>query len=632
MYLGSYRRGRQGVVGARARQEPAGSHSGTWRDYLCRHGREAEQAAHGDAAQRQQFLARLPERTADPRNVKHAWEYLAAGDGQAPGVDDLRYDDLADYEVWDLARAVGKAIRDGTYRVARDREHRIPKTSGHGTRTLSIPTVIDRVVQRAIVQTVQPYLDPMLDPCSLGYRPGLDRHHALALAERMARDSSRWVWVCEDIQDAFNQVPQRRLLDIVRHHLTTEEMLGLIERVVLTSTGRGLRQGGCLSPLLLNVYLDWLFDRMWRKRHPNLPFIRVADDLLVLCQTDEEARTAHADLKDMLRVAAMPLKGSSLTAIRNLDRGQAAHWLGFELRKKDGELRASMTEKAWNRLEDCITSSQGKPDAALRANEAIIGWVSQMGPCFPQTDIPAAHAKVSSLALNQAFDEIPSQGEIRNRWQRAYARWRRARKRTMEPDRGGAAVGSAYRHRVLAETSQPGGASARGAPPASRPERKVRLYCDGSCLQLTRVGGWAYILEDLRSRQRESRSGSSPKTTNNRMELMAVLRGLESLAEPARVRLVIDSEYVSRGIDEWLPRWKQQGWRTGSGRRRKEVKNRGLWQRLDRQLQRHEVTCEWVRGHAGHPENETCDRLSRQAARQRLVELRAVEKQACGER
>jgi ribonuclease HI len=129
-------------------------------------------------------------------------------------------------------------------------------------------------------------------------------------------------------------------------------------------------------------------------------------------------------------------------------------------------------------------------------------------------------------------------------------------------------------------------------------------------------------LSILTTRAREThRAGSSPRTTNNRMELMAVLRGLESIGEPARILIVTDSEYVSKGINEWLPVWREQRWRRGSGRRKKTIENLDLWQRLDEFLQRHQVTCEWVRSHCGHPENEECDRLARQAAEELNREL-----------
>ena len=107
--------------------------------------------------------------------------------------------------------------------------------------------------------------------------------------------------------------------------------------------------------------------------------------------------------------------------------------------------------------------------------------------------------------------------------------------------------------------------------------------------------------------------GYAPRTTNNRMELTAVIEGLETLEEPCHVRLVV-GRYVRHGITEGLAVWRTTGWRCGNGRHRQSVANVRLWQRLDALLQYHRVDWRWVRGHSGHPENELADRLARQAA------------------
>jgi ribonuclease HI len=112
----------------------------------------------------------------------------------------------------------------------------------------------------------------------------------------------------------------------------------------------------------------------------------------------------------------------------------------------------------------------------------------------------------------------------------------------------------------------------------------------------------------LRYGEREKElCGGEAVTTNNRMELMAVIRGLEALKRPARVRVTTDSQYVKQGVTQWMARWKRNGWQTAE---RKPVKNRDLWERLDRAVADHEVLWHWVRGHRGHAENERADRLA----------------------
>lgn len=132
----------------------------------------------------------------------------------------------------------------------------------------------------------------------------------------------------------------------------------------------------------------------------------------------------------------------------------------------------------------------------------------------------------------------------------------------------------------------------------------VVIYTDGGCDPNPGVGGWGAVLL-FRGRMREL-SGGTPQTTNNRMELTAAIEALSALKRPCRVVLHTDSEYVKRGITEWLPGWKRRNWRRRTG----PVLNEDLWRRLDAEAARHAVTWRWVRGHAGDPLNERCDELA----------------------
>jgi ribonuclease HI len=135
----------------------------------------------------------------------------------------------------------------------------------------------------------------------------------------------------------------------------------------------------------------------------------------------------------------------------------------------------------------------------------------------------------------------------------------------------------------------------------------VVIYTDGACSGNPGPGGWGAIL--ISGRHRKEISGGEPLTTNNRMELMAAISALEALKKPSHVDLHTDSEYVKKGISEWIHGWKQRGWKTAD---KKPVKNVELWQRLDTARARHEVHWHWVRGHAGHAENERADELARE--------------------
>jgi ribonuclease HI len=133
----------------------------------------------------------------------------------------------------------------------------------------------------------------------------------------------------------------------------------------------------------------------------------------------------------------------------------------------------------------------------------------------------------------------------------------------------------------------------------------VCIYTDGACKGNPGPGGWGALLRSG-TREREL-YGGEPATTNNRMELTAVIRALEALKRRSTVEVYTDSEYVMKGITEWLAAWKRRGWKTAD---RKPVKNADLWRALDEAAGRHEVRWHWVRGHSGHPENERADALA----------------------
>jgi len=140
---------------------------------------------------------------------------------------------------------------------------------------------------------------------------------------------------------------------------------------------------------------------------------------------------------------------------------------------------------------------------------------------------------------------------------------------------------------------------------------ELYAYTDGACSGNPGPGGWGVLLiakdGDTVIKERDL-CGGEPETTNNRMELMAAIMALETLARPSELTIITDSAYVKNGITGWLHGWKRNGWRTTS---KKPVKNVDLWQRLDEARDRHHVTWEWIKGHAGHPENERADELAR---------------------
>lgn len=146
----------------------------------------------------------------------------------------------------------------------------------------------------------------------------------------------------------------------------------------------------------------------------------------------------------------------------------------------------------------------------------------------------------------------------------------------------------------------------------------VHLFTDGGCSGNPGPGGWAFLLRHPSTEKKLEDSGGERETTNNRMELRAVIEGLSALKRPTQVELFTDSVYVGKGMSEWLPKWKANGWKRKEGRKFVPIKNEDLWRCLDEQLEIHQVNYHRVAGHSGHPENDRVDELAVAAYQQFL--------------
>jgi group II intron reverse transcriptase/maturase len=428
------------------RQKAVDHHTGS-RDAFLKRCQQAASEALGQGRQGIEKLAPyLLNRIADWRTLRAAWDHCATKGGSAPGQNGWRYRDHDQPDIGNLLRAMGKAICAGTFRRGKDKKRKIPKDSGQGHRVITIPNIEDRVVERAVVEIIQPLTDPLFDPHSLGYRPGRGRTHALALAKRHALTQQRLVWVTQDIKNAFDNVPVDRLLNVVRKHLPDDKVLQLIERLIRKringkQTKQGVRQGGNLSPLMLNAYLHHFLDRVWRQLHPHIPLIRFADDILLLCRTEEEAAQAHQKLKHLLEQAGMPLKHSFEEALCNLAEGGKTDWLGYSIRYEHEELVVRVGTKSWKRLRRRLAECHEKPSASRRAVQVIRGWIAAQGPCYPFIDRDRAFDLLKSIAGKLTFDEMPSRERVKKLWQVAFARWCRLQNKiNQQMEQGAVAV------------------------------------------------------------------------------------------------------------------------------------------------------------------------------------------------
>lgn len=473
------------------RQLPVGAHQGTCHDYLRRVERAAEQAAKEGQRAIKEITPQLLGWAADTRNLRCAWDHLATHGGAAAGENGLRYTDLGDSEIWELLQTLQQAMLNDTYRAGPDRKIRVSKGSGRGYRTLTLQNIQDRAIHRAVLQVVQPLVDPLFDDRSDGFRPNRGRCHALARALHLSSSGERLVWVVTDIKDAFDSVLQNQLLEALHAVLPGADNLNqLIKRIIENEGDKGLRQGSPISPLLLNIFLDYRLDRLWRQEQPDIPLLRTADDILLVCRSLKEARKAHTFLRQLLAAAALSLKKSRNDAIVDLRTREKAEWLGFSARQNEGDWRVRVAVDAWESLEESLALAHHKPAAPLRAAAILKGWLDQQGPCFPSEDRDQVLNRRAETAKGLAFDETPNREALMRRWQASHARWCRLYRRLSETADGGSA-----RHVDFLAAKRRSDGAPHGAPslPFS-PNEQVTLHTDGSFDRLTHQGGWAAIL------------------------------------------------------------------------------------------------------------------------------------------
>jgi hypothetical protein len=408
--------------------EAVSHHQGSCQDFLNRHHQDVSKALQNGLRGVREIAPHLFGRIADARTLKLAWDFLASKGGQAPGPNGHRYGDYTSAEVWELCRCLADAIRKGVYRPGPERVIWVKKTSGNGNRPLVLLSVEDRTVQRSVVLILQPVLNRLFDDRSFGYRPRLGHLDALALAEHLTLSERRRIWLTEDVKDAFLHIPLRRLLQTVEKVLPDSELLNLLELLLPGRELPGLRQGGSLSPLMLNWYLHWFLDRPWRRDCPQTPLIRVADDLLALCRSKKQALEARMHLDRLLIPAGMPLKGTPDMAIRDLAAGGTAGWLGFAVRQAKRVLAVGIGDRSWDKLEEGLVLTHTKEDGPLRAFYLVGQWLSNRGPCYAWSDRQQVCQGIIALAQEYAFEEVPTASELLQLWQRAYARWCKLRK------------------------------------------------------------------------------------------------------------------------------------------------------------------------------------------------------------
>ena len=492
------RRAALGLADVHARQVPADRHTGDREDFLRRHELEAKQAAQSSRQDREAFAAQLLKRAGDTRNVRLAVDHCASR-GQAAGPDGLRPSDLDNEARWSLTNELSQLIQNGSYRPSKSGTKWIDKGCNRGKRPIRIQNFSDRCVERAVLQVIRPMTEAQYLNRSFGFRsPGRSREEALATAERLAFDLNKWSWISEDLKDAFEQIPTARLLQVIRKMIPADPICDFIERIATTAgSKRGIRQGGPLSPELLNIYLHWMLDRWWYQRFPNVPMLRVADDILILTDP-QNAEPLWNALNERTRAIGMPLKGTPASAIRNLNAPHnSVDWLGYRIQRGQTQLEVAVSEKSWSKLDEHLAKAWEEPSPPLAANNTIRGWISQQGAAYQEDGVEMMGAGIRRLALLYGFNEIPGVEELASLWHQAYLRdWIRERREVLDRVRSGVTLADGFADQHCNFSTVAGDANSSPIVPSG----EVYLFTDGSCLATKRgVGGWAYLIIDSES-------------------------------------------------------------------------------------------------------------------------------------
>ena len=270
-----------------------------------------------------EYAADVMKRIAQPRVLFTAAVALRAPGPKAPGPNKLRLEWLTGEELWEMCTVLGKAIDSGTYRPGKERVHWVQKMSGNGKRPIVLSDVQDRVVQKAAALVLRSMLDPLFDPLSFAFRPFRRREQAIAVAEKLATGGYP-VWLTHDLKDAFCRVPLSRLLDVVFKLLPCPRLRAFLGRILPPQSPRlrGIKQGGPLSPLMLELYLTHFLHLPWRKAGHDVRIVRYADDLLLAVADHEMAAAVDAVLRKLLTPAGMLLKAKYEEAVLLLHLGR----------------------------------------------------------------------------------------------------------------------------------------------------------------------------------------------------------------------------------------------------------------------------------------------------------------------
>ncbi len=582
------------------------SHRGDADEFLRRHREMCSELPSKARADRQRVTDHLLCVAADFRSAKIAWK-KTANDPRAAGPDGIRQGDLPVHVQTLLIKMIGEQLGEGGYQAGETRRVNIPKPNGK-TRPIDVSNLADSLASRMLAMATTPFLDPGLTPWCVGGRENHDREMALVWVLETAERENRRRLIAQDVQNAFPSVPRSRLRQVLLSRQLTPQTVGQIEKLIGSGKkGRGIPQGNPLSPLLLNLYLDQCLDRPWLKVHPDMPIIRYVDDVLLMLGDKSDPEEYHRELNQQVQAAGMSLKHPMEEAICDLSQGGSVDWIGYRVSWTNGTWHVGVGKSTWDnlglRLRECHRA-QNPPMAAMGV---IQGWVGQQGACYHPDTVESNVTKIVRTARESTFGEIAIPKELLGLWERAYARFMaRATVYSACLPAYGACDGGFADRCFTAIRGRRGGADYSSVPPHLFDKNaEFHIWTDGSALvqgNKQPPGGWAYVILNRHYKLVHSNSGCNAKTTNNRMELFAVIQALVSLPAETRVDLYTDSQYV---IDcaHRSREWQQRKWRGSKG----VISNHDLVSELLTLCENRYVHFCKVKGHSGNYYNDMVD-------------------------
>lgn len=359
-------------------------------------------------------------RFASQENLMVAFRILRATGGPAPGVDGLTYDDFSPGEMYEVLRAIRRAILDGSYRPHPVRRVRIPQV-GRRDRELRLKTIADRTVAKALQLTLCPFWRTRL--------PGIGRGvwEALARIERIMLDRAWFILATDDIRDAF---PSARLADVMadhHQHIGDADLLRLIEAIIRGHDGLahtiGLEQGCPYSPTAMELRLHNAMDRRLVVVDPDHPLLRYVDNLTHVCSSVPAGRQVLRQDAEILASHGFEIKGEDGDPIDVRDPQSNRKVLGLIPRWYRDHLRFRLPESAWENLRVALQRAQLHQQPVTTARMAVCGWLSALGPVYVDATTHSIVSRILHEAAQQEFREIGNPRELLQVCMDARQRW-----------------------------------------------------------------------------------------------------------------------------------------------------------------------------------------------------------------